>query len=87
MEECPFPIEVLVKHSCSGRHDEIVQQLVHNTEQQWIMSDKEFTEQVRFVAEGVLQNRTRFGEARHLLAIRGSHHSRWHWLPRHGPDV
>ena len=57
------PIETLVKHSCAGHEDAVVQQLVQNQNRKWKSDEKsasELADQTILVEDGVRQNRRRF---------------------------
>ena len=60
-----FPIETLIKYSCTGYMNPIVQRLVIQTEKQIKQTDKELLIDTVAIPEGVQYNRTRFS----LLSI------------------
>ncbi len=55
------PIEVLIRHSCSGAEDRTVQRLVARSNLQWSSSNAwQLSQEAQLTPDGVQRNRTRF---------------------------
>jgi len=80
------PIETLIKHSCSGHEDPIVQKLCHVNSKSLLDDDVNLEADAQLAPDGVLANRTRFSlhsvfilSLRYLAYIRG--YLWMEWLP------
>lgn len=73
-QECTYSIELLVKCSCRGHLDPVVQQLVVGNDQQFRQNCKQsilLDKQTHLTPDGVIQNRTRFSIASsYVLTLR-----------------